>query len=498
LSAPVGESRADAPPPSPERWLGLIGLCLGVFMFTLDSSIVNVALPTLVTAFGTTFATIQWVVLAYLLIATALVMAAARIGDIYGKRRAYLAGLAIFTLGSLLCGLAPTVGWLIACRAVQGLGAVFVSALGAAIVGEMFATTERGRALGMIGSAVLLGVALGPSVGGLIIELAHWRWMFFVNIPAGLAAMWVVYRFVPEIPGRPASAGLDWLGTLLACVMLGGLALGLTWGQRDGFGMPLVVTLLTVAAVGFAAFLYVESRIASPILDLRVFRNRPFASGLLMGYLSFLVLGGTGFLQPFFLEVIARYSTAKVGLLLAIAPIVGGVTAPMGGAAADRFGPRWVALTGLLLVVFGLLLFATIDEHVTVWGFAARVAPVGLGMGLFNAANNSSVLNAVPREQLGIASALLSLMRTLGQTTGVPVIASIFSLIALGEAGGEHHHALLTLPPESLLRGLHWAFIAGAALTLLAFAAGAWEFRQRGRTSSRMSAGFDTRKDRSQ
>ena len=217
----------------------------------------------------------------------------------------------------------------------------------------------------------------------------------------------------------------------------------------------------------------------SPILDLRVFRNKPFASGLLMGYLVFLVLGGTGFLQPFFLEVIARYSTAKVGLLLAIAPIVGGVTAPMGGALADRIGPRWVALTGLLLVAFGLLLFATIDEHVTVWGFAVRVAPVGLGMGLFNAANNSSVLNAVPREQLGIASALLSLMRTLGQTTGVPVIASIFSLVAMGEAGGGRHHALLTLPPEPLLRGLHWAFIAGAALTLLAFAAGAWEWKQR-------------------
>ena len=476
---PAATSQAAAPQPAPERWLGLIGLCLGVFMFTLDSSIVNVALPTLVSAFGVTFATIQWVVLAYLLIATALVMAAARIGDIYGKRRAYLAGLAIFTLGSLCCGLAPSAGWLIACRALQGLGAVFVSALGAAIVGEMFAATERGRALGMIGSAVLLGVALGPSVGGVIIELAHWRWMFFVNIPAGLAAMWVVYRFVPRIPGRPAATGLDWPGTLLACVMLGGLALGLTWGQRDGFENALVLTLLIAAVVAFAAFVMVEARVASPILDLRVFRNRPFASGLLMGYLAFLALAGTGFLQPFFLEDIAHYSTARVGLLLAIAPIVGGVTAPMGGALADRIGPRWVALGGLLFVVIGLLLFATIDEHVTVWGFAGRVAPVGLGMGLFNAANNSSVLNAVPREQLGIASALLSLMRTLGQTTGVPVIASIFSLVAMGEAGGRRHDALLALPPESLLRGLHWAFIAAATLTLVAFAAGAWEWRQR-------------------
>ena len=322
-----------------------MGLCLGVFMFTLDASIVNVALPTLVAAFATTFSTVQWVVLGYLLIATALVMAAARLGDIYGKKRVYFAGLAIFTVGSLLCGLAPTVGWLIAFRAVQGLGAVFVSALGTASVGEMFGTNERGRALGMIGSAVLLGVALGPSVGGFIIALVGWRWMFFVNIPVGIVAMSVIYRFVPDSPGRPAEAGLDWSGTLLACIMLGGLALGLTWGQRDGFETPLVIALLAIAVIGFAAFLYVESRVANPILDLRVFRNRPFSSGLLMGYLVFLVLGGTGFLQPFFLEIIARYPTAKVGLLLAISPIVGGVTAPMGGALADRIGPRWVALT---------------------------------------------------------------------------------------------------------------------------------------------------------
>ncbi len=191
-------------------------------------------------------------------------------------------------------------GWLIAFRALQGLGAgVLELALGAAIVGEMFGTNERGRALGMIGAAVLLGVALGPSVGGFIIELAGWRWMFFVNIPVGIVAMSVVYRFVPDTPGRPATAGLDWPGTLLGCVMLGGLALGLTWGQRDGFETPLVVALLTTAVVGFAAFLYVESRVSSPLLDLRVFRNKPFASGLLMGYLVFLVLGGRAFCSPF-------------------------------------------------------------------------------------------------------------------------------------------------------------------------------------------------------
>lgn len=471
--------RAPDPAPSPRRWLGLAGVCTGVFMFTLDASIVNVAMPTLVQAFGTTFSTVQWVVLAYLVIATALVMPAARMGDVYGKKRAYLFGLAVFTFGSLLCGLSPSVGWLIACRALQGLGAVFVSALGAAILGEMFPPHERGRAMGMIGSAVLLGVAIGPSVGGLIIELASWRWMFLVNIPVGIAAMATVYRFVPTMPGRPASAGFDWTGTLLASVMLSSLALGLTWGQRDGFGTPLILSLLATFGISLIAFLLAESRSAAPILDLRLFSNRPFASGLLMSILVFLVLGGTGFLLPFFLEVVARYPTTKVGLLLAISPIVGGLVAPLGGTLADRVGARWVALTGLAVIACGCLLFVTIDDRVTSLGYAARAAPIGLGMGLFNAANNASVLNAVSREQLGIASALLSLMRTLGQTTGVPLIASVFSLTALAHAGSAPHQALLSLPTESLVRGTHWAFFAAGCIVLLGAATGTWEVVRR-------------------
>jgi EmrB/QacA subfamily drug resistance transporter len=483
MSQPAATTlHAPEPPPSPHRWLGLVGVCMGVFMFTLDSSIVNVATPTLVRAFGTTFSTVQWVVLAYLLIATALVMAAAWLGDVYGKRRAYLFGVAVFTFGSMLCGLSPSIGWLIACRALQGLGAVFVSALGAAIVGEMFAPRERGRAMGMIGSAVLLGVALGPSVGGLIIELAGWRWMFLVNIPVGIATMAVIYRFVPDIAPRHATSAFDWTGTLVAAAMLASLALGLTWGQRDGFGTPLVVALLATFAISLMAFVLVESRARAPLLDLRLFSNRPFAVGLLMSNLVFLVLGGTGFLLPFFLEVVAHYPTAKVGLLLAISPVVGGVIAPLGGTLADRLGARRVALTGLALIASGCLLFVTVDDQVTIWGYALRVAPVGIGMGLFNAANNSGVLNAVSHEQLGIASALLSLMRTLGQTTGVPLLAAAFSLAALGHAGSAQHQALLTLPTDSLVRATHWAFFVAGCILLAALAAGAWELA-RGRAS---------------
>jgi EmrB/QacA subfamily drug resistance transporter len=451
-------------------------------MFTLDSSIVNVATPTLVHAFGTTFSTVQWVVLAYLLIPSALVMAAAWLGDVYGKRRAYLFGVAVFTLGSILCGLSPSIGWLIACRTLQGLGAAFVSALGAAIVGEMFPPGGRGRAMGMIGSAVLLGVALGPSVGGLIIELASWRWMFLVNIPVGIATMVIVHRFVPAIAPRSAASAFDWTGTLIAAVMLSSLALGLTWGQRDGFGTPLVAGAAGDIRHRPDGISPDRSAGHRPLLDLRLFGNKPFAIGLLMSNLVFLVLGGTGFLLPFFLEVVAHYPTTRVGLLLAISPVVGGVVAPLGGTLADRLGTRWVALTGLALIACGCLLFVTVDDQVTVWGYAMRVAPIGVGMGLFNAANNSGVLNAVSRDQLGIASALMSLMRTLGQTIGVPLIAAAFSLAALGHAGSGQHQALLTLPAASLLRGTHWAFFVAGCILLAALAAGAWE-SARGRTS---------------
>ena len=468
-------SPTPEPAPLASRWLGLSGICLGVFMFTLDASIVNVAMPTFVKAFGTTFSAVQWVVLIYLLIATALVMAAAWLGDVYGRRRAYLFGLAVFTFGSTLCGLAPTIGWLIAFRSVQGLGAVFVSALGAAIVGEMFPPQQRGKALGMIGSAVLLGVAIGPSVGGIIIDVAGWRWMFFVNIPVGFVAMTVVYRFVPDIPSRSATARFDWTGTVLAAAMLSSLALGLTWGQRDGFGTSLVIGLLAAFALGLTAFLLVEAHSQAPLLDLRLFSNRPFATGLLMASLVFLVLGGTGFLLPFYLEVIARFPASKVGLLLAISPIVGGVAAPFGGSLADRLGSGRVTLTGLSFVALGLLSFTTVDADLSIPGYAVRVVPIGLGMGLFNASNNATILNAVSRERLGIASALLSLMRTLGQTTGVPLIASVFALVALGHDGTTGHQALLDLPADSLVRGMRWANAVAACIVLFGLAAGVTE-----------------------
>jgi EmrB/QacA subfamily drug resistance transporter len=478
---------APDPAPDPRRWLGLAGLGTGVFMFTLDGSIVNVAMPTLVRSFGASLSAVQWVPLAYLLVITSLVMGAARVGDLFGRKRVYLAGLGLFTFASLLCGLAPGVGWLIGFRALQGFGAVFVSALGAAIVAQTFPPSERGRALGVISSCVTLGVALGPSVGGAIIELAGWRWMFLVNIPVGLAAIGIVSRVIPPLAGTRAQARFDWLGTLLLAAALAGFSLALTFGQRQGFGSGLPLALFAGSAAGLLAFLFVQTQVDAPILDLKLFLGRAVSGGLLMSCCAFTVIGASSFMMPFLLEVVLRLPIAQVGLLMAISPLTGAVTAPAAGALADRFGPRWVSLIGLALMSCGCLLLSGIGEGTPVWRFALSVIALGTGMGLFNAANNSGVMNAVPRERLGVASALLSLARTFGQSTGVPAAAALFAGFALAHAGGAPFTALLELPPGALAQGTRAAY-TGAAVAALAGACVALWMILRDRATPRTAA----------
>jgi len=461
-------------PPDPRRWLGLAGIGSGVFMFTLDGSIVNVALPTLAQYFGASLATLQWIPLAYLLVIASLVLGAARLGDVHGRKRAYLFGLGVFTAASVLCGLAPSVGWLIVFRVLQGFGAVFVSALGGAIIAQTFPQNERGRALGVISSAVTLGVALGPTIGAFIIDWVGWRWMFLVNIPVGLAAMAIVSRVIPDIAPAPTRLPVDWLGTLLIAVAVGGFSLALTFGQRAGFDAALPLALFASSALALVAFFFSQTQVDAPLLELKLFANHTFTAGLAMGVLAFAVLSATSFTMPFFLQLGLGLPIATVGLLMAISPIIGAITSPIGGALSDRFGPRWVSLIGLLLMAAGGLLMSRLDESTTILRFALSISPVGFGMALFSAANNSAVMNSVARERLGIASGLLSLSRTLGQSTAIPVAAALLTLFALGHAGVVDHAVLLDLPASSLLRGTQHAFGLAWIAALLGAAIAAW------------------------
>lgn len=446
----------------------MLGVGLGILMFTLDTSIVNIALPTLVQEFRTSFAVVQWIVLSYLLVVTALVLGAARLGDMWGKKRLYLGGLMAFTLSSLLCGLAPSVEWLIGFRALQGLGAVFISALGAAIVTEVFPPAERGKALGIIGAVVSLGIALGPTVGGLLIAIAGWRLIFLVNVPIGIFATFIVLRFIPSSAKNPIQQRFDAIGALLATAVLTCFALGMTYGQDHGFSNPITLALLVATAIGLAVFFIVESRLVQPMLDLQLFRDLQFSLSLLMAWLVFIVIAGVIFILPFFLELVKHYPTQQVGLLLAVSPVLGGIIAPFSGSLSDRFGPRIISLIGLVLMVGGCCAISTVDSQLTQLGYILRIAPFGIGLGMFQSPNNSAILGSVPRERLGIASGLMSLSRTLGQTTGLPLLGAIFAALTISSAHLAAHSNVTTAPAEALVNGVQGTFRIAAVILLVA------------------------------
>jgi EmrB/QacA subfamily drug resistance transporter len=457
-NAPRPEQKASG------KWWSLLGIGLGLLMFSLDTSIVNIALPTLVQTLHTNFATIQWVVLSYQLIIATLVLGAARLGDMFGKKRLYLGGMVVFTISSLLCGLSPSVGWLIGFRALQGLGAVFISALALAIITEVFPDSERGRAVGIACAILPLGFALGPSVGGLLIGFSSWRTIFLVNVPISIVASFIVARVVPPSFSTKVKQRFDGLGALMMTVTLVSFALGMTYGQNRGFGSGTTLTLLAVAVISLVCFLGIEARIQQPLLDLRIFRNLQLTLSLSVALLVFIVFAGAIFLIPFFLGLVLHYPTQQVGLLLAVIPILGGITALISGTLSDRIGLYTISLSGLLLMMVGYLLLATVDAQLTNLGFVLRVAALALGVGMFQAPNNSAIMGAIPREMLGIASGLLSLSRTLGYTAGVPLTGTLFATLTLTKVRLPQIVDVTDAPAFALMYGVQRTFLVAAII----------------------------------
>jgi EmrB/QacA subfamily drug resistance transporter len=461
------EQQTTQEPKAFGKWWALVSIGLGVLMFSVDVSIVYISLPTLVEALHTNFATIQWVSLSYLLSITVLLIGVGRLGDMFGKKSLYLGGLIVFTISSLLCGLAPTVGFLIGFRALQGLGAVFISALGAAIVAEIFADSGRGLALGIIGAISSLGMVLGPTVGGLLIGLGGWRLIFLVNVPIGLITSLMLVWTVPSSVGNETKQRFDALGSLMMAVTLSCFALGMTFGQLKGFSSATALSLLTTSAVGLACFLVVEARILQPMLDLRIFRNLQFSLSLLVGWMMFTVTGGTLFILPFFLELVEHYSTQKVGLLQAVLPIAVGLMEPISGSLSDRLGWRIISLIGLVVMVGGCLAIATFDSELTLLGYIARVALLGLGMGIFLTPNNSAIMGGVPQERLGIASALLSLCRVLGHMVGIPLLGGLFATLSVANAKLAPDIHITNAPVEALISAEHTTFFIAALILMV-------------------------------
>ncbi len=436
---------------------------MGIFLGTIDGSIVNAALPTLETEFGTSFAAVQWIVLGYLLVLATLTMGVGRLGDMRGKRPIYTAGFAVFTVASTLCGLAPGIGWLIAFRIVQGIGSAMIFALGFAILTEAFPASERGRALGLAGTLVSIGVAIGPALGGLIIDTLSWRWIFLVNLPIGILGTWTAWRFVPDVE-PPGGQRFDFVGATAFGVTLLSMMLGLTLAQERGFGDAVVIGLAVAAVAALVAFIAIERRVSHPMIDLTLFSNRLLSANLVSGWLVFVALAGFLVLAPFYLQDVLGYDTRTMGLLLAAAPIALGVVSPISGAISDRVGPRPVLVTGLAVLVVAYLGLTTLGVDTSVRNWLLLVIPAGLGVGIFQSPNNSAVMGAVPSHRLGVTSAMLTITRIFGQIVGVTVLGTIWATRVSAYSGiADPTEAA----PEAQVNGLTDTIaVAAAALTV--------------------------------
>jgi EmrB/QacA subfamily drug resistance transporter len=455
------------------KWYVMASVGMGTFLSTIDGSIVNVALPSLVGALKTQFATVQWVVLAYLLTLATVTLSMGRLGDMLGKKPVYLTGLVVFTTGSVLCGLSTSVQALIGFRVLQGFGAAMLTALGTAILTETFPPEERGLALGVSGALVSIGIVIGPTLGGLILEVASWHWIFFVNLPVGIIGALMVLRFVPAIQPQGGQR-FDFFGAGTLFLTLISLLLALSIGQNAGFGDPLVLSLFIAAGLFLPLFIWVENRVPDPMIDIGLFCNRLFSVNLVTASLSFICIAGTTLLVPFFLEDVLGYNPARVGLLMAVVPVCMGVLAPLAGSLSDRYGTRPMTVIGLALMLAGYLAITRVNIGEPLGVYLLRFIPLGFGLGIFNAPNNSAIMGSAPNRRLGVASGLLALTRILGQITGIAVLGAIWATRVATRAGGLPAAGPSAAPPTAQLGGLQDAMSVAAVVVLVAFSLAVW------------------------
>ncbi|UVM03014.1 MFS transporter [Pseudomonas laurylsulfatiphila] len=444
----------------------LASLSLSMLLSSLGTSIANVGLPTLAAAFSASFQQVQWVVLAYLLAITALIVSAGRLGDIIGRRRLLLIGIGVFTAASVLCAVSSSLGLLIAARALQGIGAAIMMALTLALVSGAVPKAKLGSAMGLLGTMSAIGTSLGPTLGGFLIANSGWPAIFLLNVPLGVLAMGLAQRFLPkDDPEKRANrAGFDVLGTLVLVLTLLAYALAMTLGR--GSFAPLNLALLLVAVVGAGVFVFVERTAGSPLVRLTMFRNVQLSAGFAMSLLVTTVVMATLVVGPFYLTGALALNAASVGLVMSTGPLVAALVGVPAGRWVDRLGAHRSGTLGLLAMLTGACLLPAVPTGFGALGYIVPLAVMTAGYALFQVANNTAVLADIAPQERGVVSGLLGLSRNLGLITGAGVMGAVFAF-------GTASHDVLQAPPEAIAQGMRLTFAVAAGLICIALAIGA-------------------------
>ncbi len=435
---------------------GLGALALPMLLSALGASIANVGLPAMAQAFGATFQQVQWIALAYLLAITGASVGAGRLGDVIGRRRLLAAGIALFTVASLLCGLASGLPWLVAARVLQGLGAAVMMSLTLAMAGALAPQGRTGSVMGLLGTMSAVGTSLGPVLGGLLLGTGDWPLLFLAGVPPGALALLLVLRGLPGDAAAPGDArpAFDAAGTLVLVLALVAYALAVTLGR--GQVQPINLAMLALALLGGWLFVTLQKRAASPLVPLPMLRDPVLAAGLAANLLVATVMATTMVVGPFYLSLALGLDAAHVGLAMACGPLTAALGGVPAGRLSDRFGAARMGIVGLAVLAGGCALLALTPARLGVLGYVLPLAVVTLGYALFQAANNSAVM-AGAGVQRGVVSGMLGLARNLGFITGAAVMGALFAWSA-GTADLAHAR------PQAVADGMRASFAVAALL----------------------------------
>ena len=454
------------------KWSILFTVLIMTFMVTLDGSIVNVALPVMSGELNASMGDIEWVASIYLVVTCATILIFGRLGDMIGKVRIFQIGVILFTIGSLLCSISGTLPLLIGARVVQGLGSAAALANNQGIITESFPPDERGKALGFVSTFVALGSMTGPTLGGMILTVLPWTYIFLINIPVGVLSFLIGLRTLPN--KKPAKPGrLDAKGSVLLL-----LSILLLFGSftllQNGVSLPIIIGIIA-GSVFLVLFIMVEKRMDDPLVPIGIFKNKMFSLNLFTMLTAFVAIGANNIIMPFYLQDARQFSPGMAGLLMTVIPLITAVMGPISGTMSDHIGSELPTMIGLIFTTVGLALMTMLGIDTTIAVIILFLAVIAVGSALFQSPNNSLVMGSVSRDELGLVGSLAGLVRNMGMSVGITAGTSLL-YSRMSDMAGYRVTNYIPGQPDVFLYGLRSVYImlavvvfVGALLTIIRF-----------------------------
>jgi len=448
----------------PRQWLILVLISLASFMGALDATIVNISLPTMSKYFQCDVATVSWVAMAYLLVLSGTLIMFGRIADIRGYKKIYLAGFAIFTIGSLLCGLSSTIHLLIGFRVLQGIGAAMLQAIGGAMIVRYLPDKVRGTAFGILTTFAAVGLAAGTPLGGFISQFYSWHWIFFINVPVGIIAIILGIAVLPRDTGEFGRGQFDMSGAALLLVALVSLIFFLNMGNNVGWLSWRILISIAVSLAAWAGFILNEKRTQFPLIELSLFRNRNFTVAVTVALLMLLVGQGSWYAFPFYLELEKGFATNIAGLILLVPAIFMMICGPIAGLLSGRIGSRPICVLGSVVLIAAFVMFALMGAKTGLCYIIIAMALEGIGIGLIMPANFSLIMGMSAKGSEGVINSLVTTVRNVGAVMGIAVFTLIFLSVIASQGIPTSGIAAHSLPPKAFVLGFHAIFLFGAVL----------------------------------